>query len=211
MPSLKRLSYWFAAIVLLCIISVIGANYWVKHSTKAQLYTDVNAIPHNKVGLLLGCSKYLAHHWPNPYFTNRIQAAVALYKAGKIDYILVSGDNGTVYYDEATAMQQDLIAAGVPAERIVCDYAGFRTLDSIVRCRDVFGETAVTIISQQFHDERALFIANHKGMQAIAFVAQDIQGDNAVRLRERLARVKVVLDLWFNKQPKFGGAKVHIG
>ena len=211
MPSLKRLSYWFAAILLLCIISIVSANYWVKHSTKAQLYTDVNAIPHNKVGLLLGCTKYLFRHVPNPYFTYRIQAAVALFKAGKIDYVLVSGDNGTKYYDEATAMQQDLIAAGVPADRIVCDYAGFRTLDSILRCRDIFGEHAITIISQQFHDERALFIANHKGMNAIAYVAQDIDGDSKVRFREQLARVKVVLDIWFNKQPKFSGPKMHIG
>lgn len=109
-------------------------------------------------------------------------------------------------------MKNDLIAAGVPAEKIFLDFAGFRTLDSIVRCREVFGEDSITIVSQPFHNQRALFLANNKGVEAVAFNARDVHGDMGVRVavREKLARVKLVLDLLFNKQPKFYGPKVPI-
>jgi SanA protein len=110
-------------------------------------------------------------------------------------------------------MLADLVNAGVPRDRIVMDYAGFRTLDSILRCRDVFGERAITIISQPFHNARALFIANRKDMQAIAFNAKDVGTSSGFKtlLREKLARVKMVLDLLFGKEPKFYGPHISIG
>jgi len=207
-------NFWrnISIILFLCLIAIIGAvNYWVIHTTSKQIYSDINIIPGNKVGLLLGTSKYQdkARHVINPYYQNRIDAAVALYMAGKIDYIIVSGDSSQ-YYNEPVLMKSDLIARGVPAERIYMDNAGLRTLDSILRCHDVFGEDHVTIISQHFHNQRAIFIANHKNITAVAFDAKEGDAYLSVRIRESLARVKMVYDLLFNTQAQYFGEKVEI-
>ena len=131
---------------------------------------------------------------------------------GKIEYILVSGDNATLYYNEPYTIKKDLIKAGIPEEKIFLDYAGFRTLDSMVRAKYVFGLDSVTVISQKFHNERAIFLAERKGLHAIGFNAEDITGSDGikVRLREYFARVKVFIDLTFNTQPKFYGKKIEI-
>ncbi len=202
----------FVTLVFALLLVVGVMNHLVNASTQSQLYTDIAQLPKNKVGLLLGTAKYMdkARKIVNMYYQNRIDAAVALYMAGKIDYIIVSGDNGTTYYNEPALMKADLIARGVPAARIFMDNAGFRTLDSILRCRDIFGQVKFTIISQEFHNQRALYIANHKQIQAIAYNAEDGDMYWEVALREKLARVKVGLDLMFNKQPKFMGATVDI-
>ena len=199
-------------IVLLLITIIAGTDYVVSKTTEKQLYTDINAIPKNKVGLLLGTAKYQdkARHLINPYYQNRIDAAVALYMAGKIDYIIVSGDNSSAFYNEPALMMEDLVARGVPAKKIFMDNAGFRTLDSILRCRDIFGEDHVTIISQHFHNQRALFIANHKNVTAVAFNAANGDSFWDTIFREKLARVKMVIDLLFNTQAKYYGERVDI-
>lgn len=213
MKRFRRLIIVGITFCFLCLLSVIIANQWVSASTKQQLYNDVNSIPHNKVGLVLGTSKHLAGGRLNSYYQYRINAAIALYKAGKIDFILVSGDNSKKYYDEPTTMQDDLIAAGIPKEKIYMDYAGFRTLDSILRCKYVFGEDHFTIISQAFHNERAVFIANHKDIHAIAFNAREVSKNAGFKtmIREKFARVKMLLDLAFNKKAKFYGERIVIG
>ncbi len=164
------------------------------------------------MGLLLGTSKYKdkGRQIINDYYQNRIDAAVALYMAGKVDYIIVSGDNSTVYYNEPQLMRDDLIAKGVPANRIVLDNAGFRTLDSILRCRDIFGQTSFTIISQAFHNKRALYIANHKDLTAVAFNAEDGVDYWTVNLREKFARIKMLCDLATDRKAKVYGEKVEI-
>lgn len=200
-------------LLFILIIAVIFAtDKWVTASTKSRIYSDVSLVPHRKVGLLLGTAKTLRHGRPNLYYQYRIEAAAALFKAGKIDYILVSGDNGRASYDETSAMQADLIAMGIPKEKIFMDYAGFRTLDSILRCKKVFGENAITIISQPFHNQRAVFIANHKDVSAVGFNAKDVSINSGFKtqLREKFARVKMLLDLLFNKQAKFYGEKIEI-
>ena len=171
-------------------------------------------VPTNKVGLVLGTSKWLKDGRPNLYFKYRIQAAYDLYKAGKIKYILVSGDNSFKNYNEPREMHNALVDLGVPSEAIVLDFAGFRTLDSVVRCKKVFGQQNVTIISQPFHNKRALYIASNYGMQAIGYNAKDVNLYSGLKtqLREKLARVKVFIDLYIiNKQPKFLGDKIEIG
>lgn len=197
---------------ILVVALVWTVNRVVNKTTEQQLYASVEAIPKNKVGLLLGTAKYndKGRNKINLYYQHRIDAAVALYMAGKIDYILVSGDNGTAYYNEPQLMKNDLIARGVPANRIIMDNAGFRTLDSILRCRDIFGQRSVTIISQKFHNERALYIANHKGVEAVAYNAEDGDSFWDVAVRERLARVKMMLDLLLNKQAHFYGDRIEI-
>ena len=172
----------------------------------------MDQIPKNKVGLVLGTSKKLRGGQPNPYYTFRIKAAIQLYKAGKIDFVLVSGDNGSQYYNEPTTFKKDLIKGGIPDEKIFLDYAGFRTLDSMVRAKMVFGLDSVTVISQKFHNERAIYLAEKKGLTAIGFNAKDISGKHGlkVRFREYFARTKVFIDLLLNTQPRFYGEKIEI-
>lgn len=201
-----------AAGLVLTAAAVFATDRWVTSSTRQQLYNDIQKIPHNKTGLLLGTAKFLKRGQINYYYQYRIDAALALFRAGKIDFILISGDNSTEHYNEPETMLADLVAQGVPKEKIFLDYAGFRTLDSILRCKEVFGENNVTVISQPFHNQRALFIANHKEVAAIGFNARDVNSYGGLRTqaREKLARVKMLLDLIFDKQAKFYGEKIKI-
>lgn len=208
MKHLKRLTL----IIALGIALVLLINYKISHQAKNHIYSTVSDIPENKVGLLLGTIKYLSNGNVNLYYTYRIEATVALYKAGKIEFVLVSGDNSRKSYDEPTAFKDDLIAQGIPEENIFLDYAGFRTLDSVIRAKHIFGQDSVTIISQQFHNERALYLAKYNKINAIAFNAKDVQGRYGlkVRLREYLARSKAALDVLCNTQPKFLGKPIEI-
>ncbi len=198
--------------VIVFFFGLILCNTVIDSNADGKTYFNLEEIPTNRVGLVLGTSKRIRSGHPNPYYSFRIKATVQLYTAGKIDYILVSGDNGSIYYNEPNTIKKDLIALGIPKEKIYLDYAGFRTLDSMVRAKEIFGLTEVTIISQQFHNERAIYLAEKKGLKAIGFNATDISGSEGfkVQLREYFARVKVFLDLLMNTQPRFYGEKVEI-
>ncbi|MGJ8592732.1 MAG: SanA/YdcF family protein [Aquaticitalea sp.] len=193
-------------------IATILTSFWVDFKASGKTYDDVMQIPENKVGLVLGTAKTLVNGQTNLYYTYRINAAVTLYKAGKIKYILISGDNGSETYDEPSDFKADLIKKGIPEERIFLDYAGFRTLDSVIRAKEIFGQTSFTIISQKFHNERAIYLAQNNGIEAVAFNAKDITGRYGLktRLREYLARVNASMDVVFNKDPKFLGKKIEI-
>jgi len=197
-------------IVLISVIICI--DFWVSKDVENQLYNEIQSTPYNRVGLLLGTSKFAKGGKQNLFYKYRINAAVALFKSGKIDFILVSGDNSEETYNEPKQMRKDLIKRGVPSNRIVLDYAGFRTLDSVVRSKEVFGVNEVTIISQQFHNERALYLANRRNIKAIAFNAQKVSYaySKMVFFREKFARVKLLWDILINKQPKFLGEKIII-
>ncbi len=149
----------------------------------------------------------------NAYFYNRMSAVVALYKAGKVKYIIVSGDNSRVGYDESTDMKTMLVKLGVPEEVIYLDYAGFRTLDSVVRCKEVFDQKDIIIVSQAFHNQRALFLSQRKGVSAVGYNATNVNRRYgfAVHVREKLARVKAVVDIVFGVKPKFFGPKIEVG
>jgi len=199
-------------LILAPLLLILFSNLIIENAAAGKTFFDVNIIPKNRVGLILGTSKKIRGGAPNPYYTYRIEATVKLYKAGKIEYVLVSGDNGTIYYNEPTTIQKDLVKSGIPQERIFLDYAGFRTLDSMIRAHEVFGLENVTVISQEFHNERAIYLADKKGLTAIGFNAKDVSGRPGykVRFRESLARVKVFIDLMFNTGPKFYGEKIEI-
>lgn len=212
--GLFRYLAWIVGLLVLSIpLLVFGINAWVERSSQPWLYTNLNQVPYNRVGLVLGTGPTTVRGKPNPYFVGRIQAAARLYQARKVDYLLVSGDNSSPYYDEPSAMREALMALGVPKERIYRDYAGFRTLDSVMRAREVFGEQRFTIISQAFHNQRAVFIARYRGLEAIGYNAPDPpEGFNSnTRFREPLARVQMVLDLLLNRQPRYLGAPIRIG
>ena len=191
---------------------VFLANWRVESKTDNLVYSDVQKIPHRKVGLLLGTSKLLVNGWENLYFKYRIDAATSLFKAGKIDFILISGDNGTKEYNEPEDMRQALIENGIPSDRIFLDYAGFRTFDSIFRADKIFGQKKFTIISQDFHTRRAIYIARHLGLDAIGFNAQDVSRNFGFKtqLREKFARTNMFLDFIFSAKPKFLGEKIRI-
>jgi len=192
---------------ILIAFGVFITFHWISFKAKGLTYDDVNNIPKNNVGLVLGASKFAPSGSINLFYKHRVNAAVALYNAGKIDYILVSGDNGRKDYDEPTDFKNDLVTKGIPAKHIFLDYAGFRTLDSIVRAKEIFGQNAITIISQQFHNERAIYIAQHYDIHAVAYNAKDVYKTPP---REYLARTKARLDLLFNVKPKFLGDKIAI-
>lgn len=178
------------------------------------IFYDLHALPNKKVAVVLGTSKYISKGVENPYFTNRMNTAAKLFNAKKIDYILVSGDNSEIYYNEPITMKKELVKRGVPDSVIYLDYAGFRTLDAVVRAKEIFSLKEFIIVSQKFHNERAVFLARRKGIKAIAINADDLKGRAGLktRIRELFARVKVFIDLYIiDKQPKFLGEKIQIG
>ncbi|MCT2408238.1 YdcF family protein [Chryseobacterium antibioticum] len=209
---IKNIFKIFLLLLAAGIIFIAWANYSIRKESSAFVSYKISDVPETKVALLLGTGKTLSNGMPNAYFYNRIQAAIDLYKSGKIKYIIVSGDNSTKDYNEPEDMQLTLMKYGIPKDRIVMDHAGFRTLDSVIRAKDIFGQNKLVIISQKFHNERAVFLARKNGMEAFGYNANDVNKYAGLKtnLREYLAKTKVYWDLLFGVQPKFGGEKILI-
>lgn len=195
-------------------VLMLGLNIWVIASSSPYVISDIGRLPHNDVGLLLGTSRYTRNGHSNPHFHIRVSAAVALYRAGKVNHLLVSGANPSRHYNEPREMYQALVRAGVPEQAITLDFAGFRTLDSVIRAHAVFGLSRYTIISQRYHDYRAVFLARHEGIDAVAYAPAHHAPARAliqVEAREYLARVRAVLDVFvLHTQPRFLGPPVAI-
>lgn len=186
-------------------LATLICNWWVMYDTRDQAYFTIDAVPVNDVGLVLGTSKFVASGKENLFFRYRMEASARLWKAGKVKFLILSGNNDSEYYNEPADMQRALIKLGVPASVMTLDYAGYRTFDSVVRCKEVFNQEKITIISQNFHNTRALFISNHEAIQAVAFAAQDVPDGYSFRtlVREYLARPYAVLDVFLLRpQPK---------
>lgn len=193
-------------VILLISVLIIGAMIWcdqaVSYQAKDRLYEDIELIPYRKVGLILGTSPISTWNGRrNYYFDHRIKAGADLYKAGKVDWLVVSGgdyrktENG---YDEPVAMRDSLMKQGVDSTRIILDYDGTRTLNSIAKIRDVYCLDSIIIISQKYHNERALYQAKHLGIDAIGFNAETPSRHSSQlrnRGREVLARVKLFIDV----------------
>lgn len=179
----------------------------------AFCYDDISLLPQKKVAVVLGTAKYQVRGGINPFYEYRLRAATELVDSGKVEFLLVSGDNSHRAYDEPTTIKNDLIKRGVPSERIFLDYAGFRTFDSMVRCKYVFGEHDIIVVSQRFHNERALYIAHHHHMTAVGYNAQDVEYNYGLKtmVREKFARVKTLLDIHLlNTEPRFLGDEISI-
>jgi SanA protein len=202
----------FSAIVAFFFIFTIWINVSVTILGNKYSYDSIENIPHNHCALVLGTSKYLVGGRTNLYYLNRIQAATYLYFYRKVDYIIVSGDNRNKNYNEPIKMYNDLVEAGIPKERIILDYAGFRTLDSVIRGKEIFGQNQFTIVSQPFHSQRAVYIARKRGIAAIAYNAEDVVNSFSLEIfvREIGARVLMAIDLILERQPHFLGDKVVI-
>jgi SanA protein len=192
---------------------VYYAKYEIDSFSQGKVYDSIEEVPERKIGLVLGCSKYLSNGRKNLYFQQRLDAAKELYISDKVKFLLVSGDNSTKYYDEPTTMKKDLIALGVPGNKIYCDYAGLSTLDSVVRTKEVFKENQFIVISQGFHVRRAIYLGLAHDIDLIGYAPQGVSGLGSLKteLRECLARGKALLDVKFlNRQPKFLGDPVII-
>ena len=209
---IRGLQWILVTLVLGSVLVVIAADYTVEKSTDDFVYSDTTAIPYRKTALLLGTAKHLRSGNINHYYQNRITAAVALYKAKKIEFIVISGDNGEKNYNEPEDMMNDLVRLGVPMDKIFLDYAGFRTFDSVVRMNKIFGQSSFTVISQEFHNRRAIYIAQQKGLDAVGFNADDVSVSYGFKtqVREKLARVDVFVDLLNRTEPKFLGDPIEI-
>ncbi len=191
---------------------VISLDKYITQTYQEKIYHDISKVPHKKAALVLGTAKHFMGR-ENLFFNARIDAAVELFKAGKVDAIVVSGDNGNKSYDEPTDMKKDLIKRGIEEKYITLDYAGFSTIDSIVRAKAIFDLDDFIVVSQPFHIQRALYIADKKGIKAIGFAAKDVGGfwGKKVRKREILARFKAFLDLYIlHTEPKFYGKKEEV-
>jgi len=185
---------------------------WVSWKSQDDIISDINQVPKFQVAVVLGTSKYLGRTL-NDYYVHRIEAAIELYEQGTVSRFLLSGDNAHRSYNEPWTMKRDLLKAGVPDSNIHLDYAGFRTLDSIVRAKRIFDTDNFLIVTQRFHCERALFIAKYHDIKAtcLAVAGPTNRSGNSVRIREIFARTKAFFDLYiFNVQPKFLGPKEPI-
>lgn len=206
-----------ALLIVLGLVSGIGivilSDYWVSVQTKERTYHSIDELPNKDVALVLGTSPRTRNNLVNLYFHYRMQAAEYLYKQGKIKHLILSGDNRTRAYNEPNEMRKALIKKGIPESAMTLDYAGFRTLDSVIRAKEIFSQKDLIVVSQAFHNQRAIFIADHYQINLIGFNAQDVSSVISIKvgLREYLARFKAILDIYIlHTPPKFLGEKVEI-
>lgn len=202
-----------AFLTLIVIVSMlVYANWKIPHDTESFVFDTVDSVPPQKAALVLGAARYLGNS-ENLYFTYRIQAAKELYEAGKVKAFVVSGDNSRKDYNEAHDMRDALVEAGIPDSIIHCDYAGLRTLDSVVRMKEIFGQNSFIVVSQKFHNERAIFLAQHYGLTVYGYNAKDVELGRLsyrTKIREVFARVKVFVDIVTGKEPKYLGDPIEI-
>lgn len=204
----------FILLTILLILVIITSNIIIIFSTRKHLFDNIDEIPPRNTALVPGTSYNLKGGEPNPWFAYRIKAAALLYHSGKVKYLILSGDNRSKYYNEPEQMRRELVKQNVPDSILFLDYAGLRTLDSMVRSKAIFGQDSIIVVSQRFHNQRAIFLAKAHGINAIGFDAKypdHTKRSLRVYIREAFARVKVFIDLITNKQPRFMGDEIRIG
>jgi SanA protein len=184
----------------------------VYYESKYFITNDLKKLPKHKVCLLLGTSRTLRKGKLNDYFFNRINACVELYQSGKVKFVLISGDNGSIGYNEPEDMKKELVARGIPERNIFLDYAGFDTYDSVVRANVVFGLQEFIVVSQKFHNQRAVYIARRFGIKAYGYNADDVRKMSGLKtkLREYFACTKAYFEVKLNVSPTFLGEPIVI-
>jgi SanA protein len=209
-----RTKYGSLFLIFLVLITslTIWANIEVTKESGPFVTDNIENVGSFKAGLLLGTSKNLKNGARNDFFFNRINATVELFKRGKIQYIIISGDNSRDNYNEPFDMELELIKRGISIDKIFLDYAGFRTFDSVIRAKEIFGQTSYLIISQKFHNERAVYIARRNGINAFGYNANDVLAFKGfkTKLRELFARDKMFLDLLLHVRPKYLGDQISV-
>jgi SanA protein len=202
-----------ALLVLAIPVAVVAAaNAYVLLDARGGTRDSIAALPQAQTALVLG-AQVRPDGTPSAMLEDRIATAEALYRAGKVEKLLLSGDHGRASYDEVGTMRRALLERGIPADDIFTDHAGFDTWDSAQRARRVFGVESAIVVTQRFHMARALFAAHRAGLDASGYAAdrRDYGGVLArLRLREALARVKVVADAVAGSDPRFLGPQLPI-
>ena len=198
----KKLLWTPCIMSFVCIVLMLICNQIVVNNAKGKVSSDIDSIRYNRVGLLLGTTPQARFdRITNYFFIYRIDAAEELYKAGKIKKILISGDEYSLDgINEPECMRDSLVARGVPESDIILDGKGYRTINSIINANKVFGLKSFTIISQEFHNERAIYQAEHLGLNVENLQAYNAKMPKSRRaflttIREYFARVKMFIDL----------------
>ncbi len=206
---MKRVFIFIAIGFSVLVGCILFTNVLFYVASKPYIYNTTDAAPSAEVALIPGAA-LTAHQTPAPIFIDRVNTAIALYRAGKVLKILVSGDNGTLSHNEVNPVKRYLLSQGIPEQDIFLDHAGFNTYSSMYRAQAVFGVTSVLITSQSFHLPRAVFIARTLGLQA--FGVRTDTGHILFRnyIREIFADEKALFDLVFHIQPKYLGPSIPI-
>jgi SanA protein len=201
------------ALVLGLVLTAWLADRKIERFAASYLTDDPSALPDIDVALVLGAAPIGPEGGPNRYFEYRLDAAAALWRAGKVKFLLVSGDNRRPDYDEPSAMRAGLIARGVPTTAIYRDFAGVRTRDSVLRAKSVFGQQRLIIVSQGFHAARAIFLARSAGIEAWGFAARDVVRAYSVftELRRYPSALRAYYDVWIETPPRHAGPVIAIG
>lgn len=209
----RRIAWGCLGLVVIIAGFMLVANFWVIQQTRRWIIADSAALPDNDVALVLGSSRFVGTRYRNPFFEGRMNTAARLYHEGKVRHLLVSGDNGRVGYDEPTWMRDALIERGVPSSGITLDYAGFRTWDSMIRAQAVFGQQRLTIVTDDFHQPRAVFLARSLGLEVVGCPSEHVPLRWSVRTRARelVSRTVACLDVYvLHTKPRFYGPPVEI-
>jgi SanA protein len=201
------------ALALVLVLAAWFGDRQIDRFAAPWLTEDPKALPEVDVALVLGAAPIGPEGGPNRYFEYRLDAAAALWRAGKVKYFLVSGDNRRPDYDEPTAMRAGLIARGVPATAIYRDLAGVRTRDSVLRAKSVFGQQRLIVVSQGFHAARAVFLARREGIDAWGLAARDVQRAYSIftELRRYPSALRAWYDVWLDTPPRHAGPTITIG
>jgi SanA protein len=208
----KRLIIAAITILLSFVAGIIFTNGKI-NSYEKYTFDNINEINPAYCAIVLGTSKYLKDGKENQYYNNRIKAAYKAYYSGKCKKIIVSGDNRRNDYNEPQDMKNDMIKLGIKQNDIICDYAGLRTLDSIIRFKEIFNQNQGIIISQKFHNTRAIYIGRSRGIELYGYNADDADRYNGfkTRARELISKFFCVLDIEiFKTNPKHLGAQIPI-
>jgi SanA protein len=208
----KKFKRFVYATLIILSIFTIWANYSITSFSNKYITSDIRKVKKHRVALLLGTSKYRRNGKKNDYFFHRIKAVKLLYTNNKIEHVLISGDNSSKSYNEPEDMKNELIKVGIPEDKIHLDFAGFSTIESVIRANKVFGLKSFIVVSQKFHNQRAVYLAREYGIKAYGFNAKNVDAYWGIKtkIREVFARNKVFLDLMFGTEPKYLGEKVII-
>jgi len=208
-PGYRRWARRGFELGILGVLVVAGANGWILTRASERIFKSAAATPANDVALVLGTSRVSADGVSaNPFFHGRLDAAAELYRAGKVKHLLLSGDNSRTGYDEPAWMREELVKRGVPISAMTLDYAGFRTLDSMARASLVFGLRRCTVVTDDFHLARALFLAQAQGVEAVGCQSLPVPWKRSwkTRIRELASRTVACLDVYvLHTQPHFCG------
>jgi len=200
------------SVALIFVLTIIALAMMVpivmRTLVDRYITTTVDSVPRTEVALVLGASVYRGK--PSPVLAERADVAVALYRANKVSKILVTGDNGALSYDEVTPVRKYLLGAGIPSQDIFLDHAGFDTYSSMYRAREVFLARSLTIVTQDFHLPRALWIARRLGLDAYGIVAAGGENSPSDYIREIPAAIKALLNVFTDRQPKYLGPTIPL-